>query len=123
MQFPNKLFSNAKVYVDPTTYNAVEDAVQDFTTEIKREDLNIGELLGGGEFAEVFKGTLYRNGLNKDVAIKTLKVFQICKLSKTLRDYKFLMREASSERDCLSVCMYVCMSVCPYVTLFYKFFP
>ena len=68
------MFSNAKVYVDPTTYNAVEDAVQDFTIEIKREDLNIGELLGGGEFAEVFKGTLYRNGLNKDVAIKTLKV-------------------------------------------------
>ena len=30
----------------------------------------------------------------------------------------FLMREASSKRDCLCVCVSVCLSVRPYVTLF-----
>ena len=74
VQLPSKFFSHTKLYVDPTTYNAVDEAVQDFATEIDRKDLNIGELLGGGEFAEVFKGTLFRNGMHKDVAIKTLKV-------------------------------------------------
>ena len=33
----------------------------------------------------------------------------------------FLMRQASSKRDCLSVRLSVCMYVCPYVTLFYIF--
>ena len=35
--------------------------------------------------------------------------------------YSFLMREASSKRDCLSVCPSVRLCVCPYVTLFYIF--
>ena len=31
--------------------------------------------------------------------------------------FHFLMRDASSKKDCLSVCVSVRLSVCPYVTL------
>ena len=62
------------LYKDPTTYHAMDDAVQDFATELDISDLCIGQLLGGGEFAEVYRGTLSRNMKKVDVAIKTLQV-------------------------------------------------
>ena len=66
------------LYKDPTTYHAVDDAVQDFANELDIEDLSIGQLLGGGEFAEVYRGTLRRNMKKVDVAIKTLRVINVC---------------------------------------------
>ena len=68
------------LYVDPTTYQAMDDAVEDFANELNREDLHIGQLLGGGEFAEVYRGTLNKNFKKVDVAIKTLRVRSIYKL-------------------------------------------
>ncbi|NP_001296646.1 ephrin type-A receptor 8-like precursor [Hydra vulgaris] len=65
--------SQGKVYVDPTTYKDVDDAVEEFAYELERKDLKFGTLLGGGEFAEVYKGTLLRDGKPIDVAIKILK--------------------------------------------------
>ena len=77
MKLPSRFFQSGKLYVDPTTYNAVDDAVHDFANEIERKHLRVGHLLGGGEFAEVYKGTLTRNGKSLEVAIKTLKVYII----------------------------------------------
>ena len=65
------------LYKDPTTYHAVDDAVQDFANELDIEDLCIGQILGGGEFAEVYRGTLRRNMKKVDVAIKTLRVINV----------------------------------------------
>lgn len=74
MKLPGRFYNGAKLYVDPTTYNDVDDAVQDVAFELDRKHLTIGKLLGGGEFADVYKGTLFKNGKSKEVAIKTLKV-------------------------------------------------
>ena len=52
----------------------MDDAVQDFANELDISDLFIGQFLGGGEFAEVYRGTLRRNIKKVDVAIKTLRV-------------------------------------------------
>ena len=57
----------------------MDDAVEDFANELNREDLHIGQLLGGGEFAEVYRGTLNKNSKKVDVAIKTLRVRSISK--------------------------------------------
>jgi len=77
VKLPGRFYPGAKLYVDPTTYNDVDDAVTEFAFEINQKSLTIGQLLGGGEFADVYKGTLFKNGKSKDVAIKTLKV-QLC---------------------------------------------
>ena len=81
VDFGNKFLRAAKIgkhlYVDPTTYQAMDDAVEDFANELNRGDLHIGQLLGGGEFAEVYRGTLNKNFRKVDVAIKTLRVRSI----------------------------------------------
>ena len=70
-----RLLSGAPTYVDPTIYKAVDEAVQEFAYELNRRDVTFGKLIGGGEFAEVFTGSLLReNGKTTNVAIKTLKV-------------------------------------------------
>ena len=65
------------LYVDPTTYHAMDDAVKNFANELKREDLHIGQLLGGGEFGEVYRGTLNKNFKEIDVVIKRIRVRSI----------------------------------------------
>ena len=78
VHFGNRLLRVGKhLYKDPTTYHAVDDAVQDFANELDIEDLCIGQILGGGEFAEVYRGTLRRNMKKVDVAIKTLQVINV----------------------------------------------
>lgn len=63
-----------KLYVDPTTYNDVETAVGEHTKEIKRTELVMGLLIGGGEFADVYKAVLTVEAKTpKDVAVKILK--------------------------------------------------
>ena len=52
----------------------MDEAVQDFANELDKRYLQIGSLLGGGEFAEVFIGTLRKEKKTVNVAIKTLKV-------------------------------------------------
>ena len=52
----------------------MDDAVQDFANELDKRYLQIGSLLGSGEFAEVFIGTLRKEKKTVNVAIKTLRV-------------------------------------------------
>ena len=75
VDFGNKFWRVGKqLYRDPTTYHAVDEAVQDFANELDKSYLQIGSLLGGGEFAEVFIGTLRKEKNTVNVAIKTLRV-------------------------------------------------
>ena len=63
------------MYVDPTIYKAVDEAVEEFAYELNRNHVTFGKLIGGGEFAEVYTGTLLKDiGKTTNVAIKTLKV-------------------------------------------------
>ena len=52
----------------------MDEAVQDFTNELDKRHLQIGSLLGGGEFAEVFIGILKKEKETVNVAIKILRV-------------------------------------------------
>ena len=52
----------------------MDEAVQDFANELDKSYLQIGSLLGGGEFAEVFIGTLRKEKKTVNVAIKILRV-------------------------------------------------
>ena len=74
MKLPSRFYSGGKVYVDPKTYPDVDDAVNEFAFEIQLNELKIGERIGEGEFADVFKATLYRSGQHNLVAVKMLKV-------------------------------------------------
>ncbi|XP_065060999.1 ephrin type-B receptor 1-B-like [Rhopilema esculentum] len=67
-------FGRRHVYVDPTVYQDVADAVRDFTKELQRDWVILDSLIGGGEFGDVYKGTLQRP-LEEEitVAIKTLR--------------------------------------------------
>ncbi|XP_066916418.1 ephrin type-B receptor 1-B-like [Clytia hemisphaerica] len=67
------LFKTSRLYVDPTTYSHVDEAVEEFALELDRSCLTMDQLIGGGEFANVFKGILSTESRNSDVAIKVLK--------------------------------------------------
>ena len=71
---PSRFSNNGKIYIDPYSYPKVDDAVNDFAFEISKNELKIGEIIGEGEFAKVYKGILNRDGKERDVAIKRLKV-------------------------------------------------
>lgn len=78
VQYGKRFLQAGKLlYVDPTTYDAMDDAVKNFANELKREDLHIGQLLGGGEFGEVYRGTLNKNFKEIDVVIKRIRVRSI----------------------------------------------
>ena len=71
--------SGTKKYIDPTTYDDVSHAVEQCAVELDRIKLKLKSFLGGGEFGEVFNGTLRDdNGNVVDVAIKKLKVNICC---------------------------------------------
>ena len=75
MKLPTRFYSGGKLYVDPKSYPDVDDAVNEFAFEIQLSELKIGERIGEGEFADVFKATLYRKGQQDTlVAVKMLKV-------------------------------------------------
>ena len=68
------LFKTSRLNVDPTTYSHVDEAVEEFALEIDRGCVTMDQLIGSGEFANVFKGILKTDTRNTDVAIKVLKV-------------------------------------------------
>ena len=68
------LFKTSRLYVDPTTYSHVDEAVEEFAMELDRGCVTMDQLIGSGEFANVFKGILKTDTRNTDVAIKVLKV-------------------------------------------------
>uniref|UniRef100_A0A7N8X6Q4 receptor protein-tyrosine kinase n=1 Tax=Mastacembelus armatus TaxID=205130 RepID=A0A7N8X6Q4_9TELE len=64
-----------KIYVDPFTYEDPNEAVREFAKEIDPSCVKIEEVIGSGEFGEVYKGRLKPVGKKEiPVAIKTLKV-------------------------------------------------
>ena len=40
--------SGTRVYIDPTTYNDVEEAVQEFANELEKNWIELSKLIGGG---------------------------------------------------------------------------
>jgi len=73
VKVPSRFYNNGKIYIDPKSYNHVDDAVNDFAFEIDRNDLKVGDMIGEGEFANVYRGHLFKDGKQRDVAIKKLK--------------------------------------------------
>uniref|UniRef100_A0A8C5GNP3 receptor protein-tyrosine kinase n=1 Tax=Gouania willdenowi TaxID=441366 RepID=A0A8C5GNP3_GOUWI len=64
-----------KIYIDPYTYEDPNEAVHEFAKEIESSCVKIEEVIGSGEFGEVYKGRLKPLGKKEIlVAIKTLKV-------------------------------------------------
>uniref|UniRef100_A0A8C9VHE3 receptor protein-tyrosine kinase n=1 Tax=Scleropages formosus TaxID=113540 RepID=A0A8C9VHE3_SCLFO len=63
-----------KIYIDPFTYEDPNEAVREFAKEIDVSSVKIEEVIGAGEFGEVYKGHLKLPGKREVcVAIKTLK--------------------------------------------------
>ncbi|XP_036409631.1 ephrin type-B receptor 1-like [Megalops cyprinoides] len=63
-----------KIYIDPFTYEDPNEAVREFAKEIDVSSVKIEEVIGAGEFGEVYKGRLKLPGKREIyVAIKTLK--------------------------------------------------
>ncbi|XP_054022150.1 ephrin type-B receptor 1 [Dryobates pubescens] len=63
-----------KIYIDPFTYEDPNEAVREFAKEIDVSFVKIEEVIGAGEFGEVYKGRLRLPGKRElAVAIKTLK--------------------------------------------------
>lgn len=70
----SRFLPNSKIYVDPTLYKDVDDAVEQFANELDRNQLSFGKTIGGGEFADVYTGTLLKtSGKLTNVAVKRLK--------------------------------------------------
>nr|XP_061790574.1 ephrin type-B receptor 1-like [Nerophis lumbriciformis] len=64
-----------KIYIDPFTYEDPNEAVREFAKEIDPSCVKMEEVIGSGEFGEVYKGRLKPVGKREiPVAIKTLKV-------------------------------------------------
>lgn len=63
----------SRTYIDPHTYEDPNQAVREFAREIDASCITIEAIIGGGEFGDVCKGKLKINGMDIDVAIKTLK--------------------------------------------------
>uniref|UniRef100_K7EFE9 receptor protein-tyrosine kinase n=1 Tax=Ornithorhynchus anatinus TaxID=9258 RepID=K7EFE9_ORNAN len=62
------------IYIDPFTYEDPNEAVREFAKEIDVSFVKIEEVIGAGEFGEVYKGRLKLPGKREIyVAIKTLK--------------------------------------------------
>ena len=74
------LMPGEKNYIDPTTYDNPERAVSEFTKELDPNSIKFEEVIGGGEFGDVYKGEMKLPGQPAvKVAIKTLKKGAILK--------------------------------------------
>ncbi|KAK3735399.1 hypothetical protein QZH41_013394, partial [Actinostola sp. cb2023] len=63
-----------KLYIDPSNYGNPMEALMSVTEEIDRKRIKLEKLIGGGEFAEVYKGTLISCDCKPEtVAVKILK--------------------------------------------------
>ena len=64
-----------RMYVDPSTYQRVDEAVDDFTKEIGPKSINLTEEIGNGEFGNVYRGVWKVDRKEQlMIAVKTLKV-------------------------------------------------
>ncbi|XP_028394326.1 ephrin type-B receptor 2-like [Dendronephthya gigantea] len=89
-----------KMYVDPSNYDKPEDAICEFAEEIDASLLYLEMLIGGGEFGDVYKGSMsVEDGKKIPVAVKTLKK------DATAKSEKDFLLEASvmGQFDCANV--------------------
>lgn len=79
-----------RMYIDPTNYENPEDAVTEFASELERSVVLLQELVGGGEFGNVYKGQMTSSdNTSISVAVKTLK------RDSTVKSEKDFLLEAS----------------------------
>lgn len=63
-----------RLYIDPSNYEDPEEALRTFAKELDKKWITLEHIIGGGEFGDVYKGTLSRPGEDTIlVAVKTLK--------------------------------------------------
>ncbi|XP_031575474.1 ephrin type-B receptor 1-B-like isoform X2 [Actinia tenebrosa] len=67
------LVDGHKMYVDPSNYGSPMEALMCTAEEIEREKIELEKSIGGGEFADVYKGTLKNDSGREIVAVKILK--------------------------------------------------
>ena len=65
--------------MDPSTYERVDEAVEDFAHEVGPKSINLTEEIGNGEFGNVYRG-VWRVDRKEQrfIAVKTLKVKDLC---------------------------------------------
>ena len=65
--------------MDPSTYQRVDEAVEDFAHEVGPKSINLTEEIGNGEFGNVYRG-VWRVDRKEQrfIAVKTLKVKDLC---------------------------------------------
>jgi len=74
-----------RLYIDPSNYEDPEEALKDFAKELDKKWLSLEKIIGGGEFGDVYQGTLTRPEEEPImVAVKTLKSGA---LSKNRKDF------------------------------------
>ena len=62
------------MFVDPTTYRHVDEAVSEFAAEIAPKCIRLMEEIGNGEFGNVYRGIWKVDKQQVAIAVKTLKV-------------------------------------------------
>ncbi|KAM7434137.1 hypothetical protein ABFA07_015738 [Porites harrisoni] len=63
-----------RLYVDPCNYEDPEEALKEFAKELDKKWITLEKVIGGGEFGDVYQGTLTRPEEEPIlVAVKTLK--------------------------------------------------
>ncbi|KRY70671.1 Ephrin type-A receptor 4-A, partial [Trichinella pseudospiralis] len=74
VQLPRRSGSSFKPYVDPLAYEDPKQALREFANEIDSTTVALDEIIGEGEFGEVYKGKMCVPGSGVEVvAIKSLK--------------------------------------------------
>ncbi|XP_068700595.1 ephrin type-A receptor 4-like isoform X2 [Montipora foliosa] len=64
---------NQRQYVDPSNYLDHMELLATFTTEVDRSKVKLEEMIGQGEFADVYRGTKKTQGKQQVVAVKVLR--------------------------------------------------
>ncbi|XP_078374584.1 ephrin type-B receptor 1-like [Oculina patagonica] len=63
-----------RLYIDPSNYEDPEEALRTFAKELDKKWISLEKIIGGGEFGDVYQGTLSRPDEETIlVAVKTLK--------------------------------------------------
>jgi len=70
----NNLSMDQRRYINPAEYLDLMELLQTFTTEVDRSKTKLNGLIGQGEFADVYKGSIQTQKGKLVVAVKVLRV-------------------------------------------------